>query len=47
MISLKNERTRRRTYCGEGVYRGGMGAVGPGAALKANLIVEFFFGLSP
>jgi hypothetical protein len=22
-----------------------MGAVGPGAALKANLIVEFFFGL--
>jgi hypothetical protein len=25
-----------------------MGAVGPGAAaLKANLIVKFFFGLSP
>jgi len=29
-------------YLGGGVYRVGMGAVGPGAALKANLIVEFF-----
>jgi hypothetical protein len=47
MISLKNERTRRLTYCGEGVYRGGMGAGGQWAALKANLIVEFFFGFSP
>ena len=31
---IKNERTRRRTYCGEGVYRGGMGAVGQWSALK-------------
>jgi hypothetical protein len=45
MISLTNEHTRCRTYLGGGVYRVGMGAVGPGAALKANLIVEFFFGL--
>ena len=34
MISLKNERTRRRTYFGEGVYCGGMGAGGQWAALK-------------
>jgi hypothetical protein len=32
---IKNERTRRRTYCGEGVYRVGMGAGGRGAAPKA------------
>jgi hypothetical protein len=30
---IKNERTRHRIGCGEGVYRVGMGAVGPGAAL--------------
>jgi len=47
MISLTNEHTRRRTYQGGGVYRVGMGAVGPGAALKANLIVEFFFRIIP
>ena len=28
MISLKNQRTRRWNYCGEAVYRGGMGAGG-------------------
>jgi hypothetical protein len=32
MISLKNERTRRWNYCGEAVYRGGMGAGGQWAA---------------
>ena len=37
-----NEHTRRWTYFGEGVYLVGMGAGGWGAALKANLIVEFF-----
>ena len=32
MISLKNERTRRWNYCGEEVYRVGMGAGGQWAA---------------
>ena len=43
---IKKERTRRWTYFGEGVYCVGMGARGWGAALKANLIVEFFFRVS-
>ncbi len=32
MITLKNERTRHRTCCGEGVYHVGMGAGGQWAA---------------
>ncbi len=31
---IKNQRTRRWNYCGEEVYRGGMGAGGQWAALK-------------
>jgi hypothetical protein len=34
MISLKNERTRRCNYCGEEVYRVGMGAGGQWAAVE-------------
>ena len=43
---IKNERTGRWTYFGEGVYLVRMGAGGWGAALKANLIVKFFFRVS-
>jgi hypothetical protein len=42
MISLKNERTRHRTWCGEGVYRVVMGAGGQWAALKPIWLSSFF-----